>query len=112
MKTINTINCLSRDVSTETKLRIANLLFEQPKKYVDEITIRLDGIEKVFNGLFNITAFCAEDESENLITTDFILGLSGLLACEVNIIKILVEGAEAEGDEKMDIVEKSTLEGE
>lgn len=65
--------------------------------------------------MFNIAVSSDSSEEDNLITTDFISGLSGLLSCEVNIIKILVKGAEDEGDEgddKMDIVEKATLEGE
>jgi hypothetical protein len=112
MKTTNTKNCLSRDVSKETKLRISHFIFDGGNRYSDQISFRLTGIKKVLTGLFNIAISSGNGEEDNLITNDFILGLSGLLACEINIIKILVEGAEAEGDEKMDIVEKTTLEGE
>ena len=112
MKTTNTKNCLSRDVSPETKSRISHFIFDGADKYSDQIYIRLTCIEKVLTGLFNIAVSSDSSEEDNLITTDFISGLSGLLSCEVNIIKILVKGAEDEGDEKMYIVEKATLEGE
>jgi len=99
MKTTNTNNCLSRDVSLEAKLLISNFLFENPSKYSDQIVIRLSSVEKVLNGLFNI-AFLSSDESDDLITNDFVVGLSALLASEVSIIKILVKGAAAEEEKK------------
>ena len=98
MKTTNTKNCLSHDVSLETKLLISNFLLENPSKYSDQIIIRLSSVEKVLNGLFNI-AILSDEESDDLITNDFILGLSALLASEVSIIKILAKGAAAEEEE-------------
>ena len=53
-------------------------------------------VEKVLDGLFKIAALCDNEESENILSTDFLLGLSGLLTTEVRIVKILVKGATSE----------------
>ena len=91
-----THNCLLREISAETKSRILRTQFDTTERYGDQITIRLAMVEKVLDGLFKIAALCDNEESENILSTDFLFGLSGLLTTEVRIVKILVKGATSE----------------
>ena len=86
-QTINTKNCLSRDVSPETKSRISHFIFDGADKYSDQISIRLTCIEKVLTGLFNIAVSSDSSEEDNLITyREFINAIKALKTLQKTIL--------------------------
>ena len=92
-------NPLLREISVLTKSRIIDAIFPHPTSYDDEILDTLTGVDKILNGLSELSELKQnEDDLGGPVGGSLSLSLSSLMSKEIKRCIILLQGAAFEGN--------------